>query len=368
MIEVRLKGINKVKKTLANGTVKTFYYHRPTNTRLEGEPGSPEFLAAFQAAEKAMKQRDRFPGQLKSLIHRYVESSDFRDKAPRTRKDYLGLIKRIEDKFGEAPLSALNDPRIRSDFLDWRDQIAGRSAKQADYTMTMLGIILSWSVDRGLLSANHAYRPGKVYKVDRAGKIWTEDIIQSFLDVASPEMGFAMVMAKDTGQRQGDLLALTWAAYDGKTIKLTQSKTKAEVSIPVTIDLQREFAKTKDRISKSGIHSRTILARPDGQPWKTDHFRHEWRRTSIAAGIDGLTFNDLRGTAVTALADAGCTIPEISAITGHSPKSAEVILSRYLARTKAQGQAAIHKLENHRRTNSANRAANQSKTGGRHDS
>ncbi len=47
-----------------------------------------------------------------------------------------------------------------------------------------------------------------------------------------------------------------------------------------------------------------------------------------------ITFHDLRGTAVTRLAEAGCTEAEIASITGHSVKSVGAILDRYLARTK----------------------------------
>ena len=43
----------------------------------------------------------------------------------------------------------------------------------------------------------------------------------------------------------------------------------------------------------------------------------------MRAGIHGLRFNDLRGTAVVTLARAGCTVPEIYAFTGHKPGTVE---------------------------------------------
>ena len=66
-----------------------------------------------------------------------------------------------------------------------------------------------------------------------------------------------------------------------------------------------------------------------------------------------MTFHDLRGTAVTRLAIAGCTVPEISTITGHSLRGARAILdTHYLSRDQALGESAITKLET--RTNSPN--------------
>ena len=44
------------------------------------------------------------------------------------------------------------------------------------------------------------------------------------------------------------------------------------------------------------------------------------------AGVVDLTFNDLRGTAVTRLALVGCTEAEIATITGHSPRDVRSIL------------------------------------------
>jgi integrase len=76
--------------------------------------------------------------------------------------------------------------------------------------------------------------------------------------------------------------------------------------------------------------------------------RTSWYKAAKRAGVDGLTFHDLRGTAVTRLAEAGCTEAEIAAITGHSLKSVGAILDRYLARTKGLALAAIAKLEKSR--------------------
>jgi hypothetical protein len=47
-------------------------------------------------------------------------------------------------------------------------------------------------------------------------------------------------------------------------------------------------------------------------------FQTAWSRACKAAGLVGLTFHDLRGTAVTRLAIAGATEAEIAIITGHS--------------------------------------------------
>ncbi|MGR3519725.1 MAG: hypothetical protein ACU0AX_08645 [Roseovarius sp.] len=58
--------------------------------------------------------------------------------------------------------------------------------------------------------------------------------------------------------------------------------------------------------------------------------------------------NSLRGTAVTRLAVADCSVPEIASISGHSLKQVTAILdAHYLSRDSKLGISAIQKLEAH---------------------
>jgi integrase len=84
----------------------------------------------------------------------------------------------------------------------------------------------------------------------------------------------------------------------------------------------------------------------DGRPWTSDGFRASWGKACARAGVTGVTFHDLRGTAVTRLAIAGSTEAEIATITGHSLQSVRAILdAHYLSRDPALGESAIRKLE-----------------------
>ncbi|SEO39327.1 hypothetical protein SAMN04489859_10892 [Paracoccus alcaliphilus] len=85
-----------------------------------------------------------------------------------------------------------------------------------------------------------------------------------------------------------------------------------------------------------------------------------------AKKAEHLRFNDVRGTAVTLLAEAGTAIPQICAVTGHTLQSATRILEKYLAMTPALSKAAILAFENSPATAFANRlqtAAPNSKEG-----
>jgi integrase len=82
--------------------------------------------------------------------------------------------------------------------------------------------------------------------------------------------------------------------------------------------------------------------------WTSDGFSASWRKAVAKAGIHGLTFHDLRGTVVL-LALAGCTVPEIATINGHSIRDVQSILdANYFHRDVALAESAIRKLERHR--------------------
>jgi integrase len=258
--------------------------------------------------------------------------------------DYIGKIKIIEKAFGDFPLSAMTDKRTRGIFKEWRERLAIASRRQADYAWVVLARILSFGMDRGLVAANPCSRGGRLYRGSRAEKVWTAADEAAFLERAPPHLHLPLMLALWTGQRQGDLLRLAWSAYDGTHIRLQQSKGGRRVVIKIGAPLKAML----DATSKL---SPIMLTTIDGKPWTADGFRASWGKACKKAGITGVTFHDLRGTAVTRLALVGATEAEIATITGHSLRSVRAIIdTHYLARDPALGDSAITKLE--RRTNS----------------
>ena len=280
-------------------------------------------------------------GTVLSVLTQYQASEDFRGLADSTRRSYVALITRIEKDFGDFPLSALTDRRTRGVFMAWRDEIAASAGRrQADYAWTVLARVLSWCFNRGLVAVNPCERGGRLYRGGgRAEKVWTDVDEAAFLERAPAHLHLPLLLALWTGQRQGDLLRLPWSAYDGTRIRLRQSKTGTPVSFKVGAPLKAALDATPKR-------STIILTNSDGKPWTSDGFRASWGKACKAAGVVGVTFHDLRGTAVTRLALVGCTEAQIAAITGHSLRDVCSILdANYLHRDPALADAAITKLE-----------------------
>jgi integrase len=344
-MRLKLKGLHWTVARLADGTEKIYWYAWRNGPRLQGEPGTPEFVASFNAA--AASKIPTPEGCLLGLLQGYQRSEDFRGLRDRTRKDYIGQIEKIESKFGDFPLKALAAPKARGEFLDWRDELALVSKRQADYAWTVLARVLSWAKQRGKITVNPCERGGRVYSGSRVDHIWTIEDEAAFLKSAPAHLHLPLLLALWTGQRQGDLLRLTWNAYDGNVIRLRQSKSigrgrrRVNVEIPVGAPLKAAL----DAAAKSK-RSLIILLNSDGQPWTGDGFRASFAKARDKAGIVDVTFNDLRGTAVTRLALVDCTEAQIVSITGHSLNDVRSILdAHYLHRDPELARAAIHKLE-----------------------
>jgi len=304
-------------------------------------PGSPEFIRSYEEAH-AQRVKPK-TGVLQSLITAYQLSTDFTGLAPRTQSDYKKAIGVIEKRFGTFPLNALNVKGSRTIFKDWRDELAHRSKRQADMTFTVLTRILSWGVDSERITANPCLRCGRLYKGSRKDRIWSEEDEAKFLAAAPERMRLAFLLGLETGQRQGDLLKLPWTAYNGTHLVLCQNKTAKPIKVRVSATL-------KAALDAAPKRAPTILTNLNGEAWTAAGFSSVWRKASRAAGITpGLAFTDLRGSCVTRLAKAGSTVPEIAAVSGHSLRGVQEILTRhYLSLDSDLADAAISKLERKR--------------------
>jgi integrase len=364
VVRAKIEGVFPTYKHLKDGTRRTYWYHRATGKRLHGEPGSAEFIADYAAAEKLI--RDRHVGTLNSLIRSYTTSIELEQKlASSTQGEYKRMLTKAEGEFGNMPIAALDDPRVRKDLLDWREQIARASGqREADNRLSAISAMLTWCVDRGTLTVNHLRGFKRLYHVDRSEIIWLPEHIDAFMKVAPLEMQRALILALHTGQREGDLLRLPWSSYRGDYIELRQGKARrhgkpaALIQIPCTAALRR-MLDGMERVST------LILTTKTGQSFKARYFAAMWDKAMTKAGLQSvalpgsedpvdLHFHDLRGTAVTLLSEAGSTPQQIATITGHSLKTVYRILERYLARTRGLAEQAIFNFENSPRTKFAN--------------
>lgn len=354
----QLKGINTTtKRNKKTGRIKKYYYHRETGIRLDGEPGSPKFSASYTAAEHRVPQT-RSAAQVKHLIKLYLCSDEFSLLRRSTQTEYKRMLGRMEPKFGNMPIAALDDPRVKNDLVDHQHARAKTSGKrEADHELSAFSAMLTWASDKKHIITNHLKGFKRLYHSDRSDIVWLPEHIDAFMAAAEIDMQRAMILGLHSGQREGDIRKMPWISYDGHRLKFRQSKSESQTKRRrgrlINLDCTKALKEMLDGIER---FSPFILTSKTGKQFTKRYFNRRWDDTMKKAGLEKvmlpdqvepvkLHFNDLRGTTVTLLAEAGCTVPEIASITGHSLKTVYSILEKYLSRTKGLTTKAIANFE-----------------------
>jgi integrase len=166
-------------------------------------------------------------------------------------------------------------------------------------------------------------------------------------------------LAYNLGQRRADLVSVRFSQWNGRAFLFRQKKTGEFIEVPALPALrQRINALVRHRkADPDGF----ILVDDAGAPFTGDGFYDAFKKVVEAARLEDLWFHDLRRTCVVRLARAGLTVPQISAITGHTLQSAHSILEHYLPRDSIVAAEGVKKLEEYEARTSRKRAGKSKK-------
>lgn len=348
MVRVNLKGIHRVRMKLADGSAREYHYA----WRGKGAPkfwdsasgipmGGAEYLEALAAARpKAQAAKGKF----REAIIAFLDSADFTTLAPRTqadmRKSMYHPTSGIDAKFGGAPMAAMNDPRIRTEALKWRDGIGG---KVGDDRIRHLQRIVRFALDRRMIQQNQLRDIRSVYRSNRAEIFWLPDEIEAFHKGAPAHVSRILAIALETGLRPGDLALLSrehiHRTPHGRRIVIWTQKRKRLASIPVT---DRMAA----LIDATPADQARLIVNKRGSPYQHENYLgdavSQWRDTLKLRRE--LRLYDARGTAATRLLEAGAELKEIATHMGWSLKHASEVIERYVALSPAMSDSLAEKL------------------------
>lgn len=326
------KGVRFQKKTLATGEVIRYgYLGRGPGAVALGRADMPEFYTNLALA----LSNQPTPGAVSYLIWRYKTSAEFAKLRPRTQSDYRRHLDRIQTTFGRLPVSAIQLPQMSDRIFGWRDRLAKSSPRQADYAVSVLSAMLAWSCVRGLTTHNRAAGVGDVYTANRREKVWSDADEASMLKTAPPTIRLAVILALETGLAQEDLLVLPWSAVRGNVIVTRRLKNGTAVAIPVS-------PKLRAALDAAPRTAETVLTKNDGTAWepKANGFRARFGEARTKAGVDGLTFHDMRGTYITRRRAMGWTAEETALTSGHKVVGEQGAQSSYVDRESVAVQNA----------------------------
>jgi integrase len=313
MTRFKLKYVDRF--TDRNGHER-HYFRRDRGPRipLPGLPGSSEFMAAYQVAldgggpSKSARRQRGAQGTFDALAQLYFDSTDYSALAPSTRGVYRKVI--------DALIQTESIGHRRVDQVS-REHIARMMTKRAETPAAANDVLIKLRLLIRCAIAHGWRKDDPTQGIKRFGggehHTWTEEEIAAF-EARWPlgtveRTAFALLLF--TGQRLSDASRMSWRDIESGGIQVVQQKTKTRLWVPVHTDLAGVLA-VWPRAHVS------ILVTRYGKPYGSHGLGTKLAGSIAKAGLPTrCVVHGLRKAAARRLADAGCTVHQIMAITGH---------------------------------------------------
>jgi integrase len=304
------------------------YFRRAgfARVRLLGLPGSTEFMAAYAGAldsapaEIGAGKRSK-PGSVSAAIASYYASPAFaKHLAPASQVVRRAVLEAFRRDHGDKQIAAMHRRHIEAVL----DDMSPTTAKN---WFKAIKALVEHGIDIGMLREDPTLGL-KPRPIKSAGfHTWTEEEIAQF-EAAHPigsRERLALALGLYSGQRRGDVIRMGRQHIRDGVLHVTQQKTGAVLAIPVHAELAAVLAATP---GNNLTFIRTLRDKPFEGKAFTMWFAVACKRAGLSPDC---TFHGLRKAACRRLAEAGCTVHEIAAISGHaSLKEVE----RYTKRTR----------------------------------
>ncbi len=291
-----------------------FYFRRAgfKAVPLPGLPWSPQFMEAYEAALSGQSQigasRTK-PGTVSAVIVGYYNSQSFLVLAPTTQRSVRGVLERFRAEHGNKRIAFMQRQHIIA-LLRTKKRFAARGLLKA------IRALMKYSIEIGARSDNPAEGIKLPNQTTEGYHAWTEAEIAQFeaRHVQGTKARLAFTLLLYTGQRRGDVIRLGRQHMRDAFLHVRQQKTRIELAIPIHVTLAEVIGRTP-------VDHLTFLTTRAGKPFSAAGFGNWFRDRCNEAGLSHCSAHGLRKAAARRLAEAGCTMHEIAAITGHASLS-----------------------------------------------
>ena len=144
----------------------------------------------------------------------------------------------------------------------------------------------------------------------RVGKDDINTLMHSLRQTKVAYLKPLILIALETGLRQGELVKLMWCDVDldSRLLKVKDTKNAEDRVVP---------------LSKKALSILQSLPRLGEAVFNTSHssLQNAWKRLIKRSGLNDLHFHDLRHEAISRFIERGLTIPEAASISGHKTQS-----------------------------------------------
>ena len=297
---------------------------------LIGAPGSPEFMAAYQAATSGLPpapQSGNGPGTFGGLVTDYYRSPEFANLRPSSQRVYRLILGGLVEQHGYRLVRDLEPNKARIIV----QSVGTTRPGMANLTISILKRLMAFAIKIGLRNDN------PIVGIDRyrlgSHHTWADEELAAY-EARWPlgtreRLAFALLLY--TGQRVGDVVKLKRSDISSGMIHLVQQKTGMPLAIPIHPAL--------DRAMRSGpANGLYLIGDKNGRPIAAASLTRLIRRAVATADLpDRCKPHGLRKAILRRLAEAGATAKQIAAVSGHKTLGE---VERY---TRAADQAIMSK-------------------------
>ena len=345
MPRLRQDGPKRVVKQLKDGTTWAYLSDRRT-----GKPIGKEQICKAEEVDV---------GSMAALIASYRQTARFKSRAPNTQATYGYTLDWIKARMGDVPISAITAKTIQAIKEELRD-----APYKANQVLALLSILFELALKQGLIKTNPAADPGKL-EVSPRVEVWSRDEEARYMELFRPRLKMLFMLMLYTLQRLSDVLQMSLTQVQEQNgrlyITLRQHKTGELVGIPVheTLAPLLRLRMGEDvTIAEEGtdrqIKSLLLVPSPRGRQWLRRNASRAWDHdlaladARLADELKGRGWvqakiteevakrhrqrRDLRRTGIVRMAEAGCTTPQIAAVSGHQIDYCQRIIDTYLPR------------------------------------
>jgi integrase len=301
------------------GNRRMRFRRRGVSVYLTGIPWSEDFMRQYAAAlEREDVNRAQIgatkrtlPGSFSALCVSYYKSPEFRGLKASTQRVRRNVLERFRAEHGHRLLKDLQSGHIR--------RIIGakvNTPEAGNNLLKVLRVVLDYAVSESMIAGNPAIHVKRYTSKGEGIHTWTEAEVAQFearFPVGSkPRLALALMLC--TAQRRGDIVRMGWQHLQGDSIAVRQEKTDSPLLIPIHHELAHALAS----VPRTNL---TFLITERGRPFTSASFGNWFRKRCNEAGLPQCSAHGLRKCAATRLADAGCSLHQIMAVTGHKSMS-----------------------------------------------
>ena len=346
----------------------------------------PKWVGGFESERLAKIARDKArvaianrdyatPGKLTvgEFLLSWIDNHEKRLK-PTTAHKYRQLIRLyLIPQLGSVKITDLRPTHIENFYSYYTTNYGVSGQLLAPSTVAQCGAILKkalkYAVEvEGLMSFNPATRVPLPKGSGKSNNPWSMDELNTFLDVASEHrLYFFFRLSAFTGARRGELLALRWSDFDGKSIMISKSRLEVagvafeQLSTKGGSNGQRRVILDSETIDLFNSHRKRQLQERIliGEHWQDGDFvftqenglpldpgtpSHLFGKVIKKAGLRNIRLHDLRHLHATELLRLGEPLHVVAQRLGH--RDAMVTATIYAHVSNEQDETASQKFAN----------------------